>query len=121
MSYELKVRLRGLVSRTPHNITKSHRDSFRSVFLLLLFEGELDEELLEFLVAVVDAKLLETVPLKNLKSVNIEKTDEISTTLTLQKQTDLHRSLQLYGCVLLGLHIHGVTEVSFNFGFNTWR
>ena len=33
------------------------RDPFRLVLLLLRLKGELDEELLQFLVAVVDAKL----------------------------------------------------------------
>ena len=36
-------------------------DTFPSVLLLLLFEYEFNEELLEFLVAVVDAELFKTV------------------------------------------------------------
>ena len=45
------------------------------VFLLLLFEHELDEELLQFLVAIIDTDLLETVLLKDLEPVNVQDTD----------------------------------------------
>lgn len=37
----------------------SDRDSFGLVLVLLRLEGELDEELLQLLVTVVDAELLE--------------------------------------------------------------
>lgn len=40
-------------------------DLFADVFFLLSFQGELDEDLLELLVDVVDAKLLEGVILNN--------------------------------------------------------
>ena len=36
------------------------RDAFAFVFVLLLFENQFDEQLLQFFVAVIDAELLET-------------------------------------------------------------
>lgn len=42
---------------------------------LFSFQRELDENLLQFLIHVVDAKLFEAVPLKDFESVNIENSD----------------------------------------------
>lgn len=39
----------------------THRDALGLVLLLLRLEGELDEELLQLLVAVIDAELLKAV------------------------------------------------------------
>lgn len=39
--------------------TVSDRDAFGLVLLLLRLEGEFDEELLQFLVTVIDAELFE--------------------------------------------------------------
>lgn len=76
------------------------RDALTLVFLLFLLQNKLDEELLQFLIAVVDAKnipmfnififrrkilnspeLLEAVDVKYLKSVNIENADDAIETL----------------------------------------
>lgn len=43
----------------------SDRDAFGLVLLLLGLKGELDEELLQFLVAVVDAKLFKAADRNN--------------------------------------------------------
>lgn len=43
----------------------SDRDAFGLVLLLLRLKGELDEELLQFLVAVVDAKLFKAADRHN--------------------------------------------------------
>lgn len=42
----------------------SDRDAFGLVFLLLRLEGELDEELLQLLITVVNAELLEAATQK---------------------------------------------------------
>lgn len=42
-----------------------HRDAFGLVLLLLRLKGELDEELLQFLVTVVDAKLFKAADRDN--------------------------------------------------------
>jgi len=43
-------------------------DLLSHVLLLLCFEGELDEDLLEFLVDIIDTQLFETVILENLET-----------------------------------------------------
>ena len=45
-------------------------DALALVLLLLLLEHELDEELLQLLVAVVDAELLEAVVVEHLEAWN---------------------------------------------------
>ena len=50
-------------------------DAFRDVLLLLLLQGLLDEVLLQLLVDVVDAELLEAVALEDLKAKDIENAD----------------------------------------------
>ena len=50
------------------------------VLLLLRLEGELNENLLELLVTVVDAKLLERVLGQDFKAVDVEHTDDGTTT-----------------------------------------
>lgn len=42
-----------------HLQARTHRDALGLVLLLFRLEGELDEELLQLLVAVIDAELLE--------------------------------------------------------------
>lgn len=58
------------------------RDSFSHVFFLFLFENESDEQLLQFLIAVVDTELLEWVSSEYLESVDIEHTDDRGRTVT---------------------------------------
>lgn len=48
----------------------SDRDAFGLVLLLLRLKGELDEELLQFLVAVVDAKLFKAADRHNTRILN---------------------------------------------------
>jgi len=55
----------------------THGDAFRFVFLLFLLQGQFDEELLELLVAEVDAELFEAVRLENLEAVDVEKSDDV--------------------------------------------
>ena len=49
--------------------------SFSLVFLLFLFQHQLDEQLLKLFIAVVDAQLLKTVAVKDFKAVDIQYTD----------------------------------------------
>ena len=49
--------------------------AFSLVFLLLLFEHELDEQLLQLLVTVVDAQLLKTVAVEHLEAVYVQHAD----------------------------------------------
>lgn len=51
-------------------------DLFADVFLLLGLKGQFDEDLLEFLVDVVDAELLEGVILEDLEAVDVQDADE---------------------------------------------
>ena len=51
------------------------RDSLSLVLSLLCLECQLDKDLLKFLIHKVDTELLETVSLKDLKTVNIENTN----------------------------------------------
>mmetsp|Transcript_38632 Transcript_38632/g.97283 ORF Transcript_38632/g.97283 Transcript_38632/m.97283 type:complete len:293 (-) Transcript_38632:1209-2087(-) len=50
-------------------------DLLASVLVLLLLQGEVDEDLLQLLVHVVDAELFKPIFFKNLKTVNVEHTD----------------------------------------------
>jgi len=59
------------------------------VFLLLQLKDVLVELLLQFLVGVVDAELLERVDLERLKPVNVQNTDEAQSTSVLQLRIDL--------------------------------
>src|SRR5271170_4433113 len=45
-------------------------DSFSFVFFLFGLQGQLNKDLLQFLVDVIDAELFEGVPLENLESVD---------------------------------------------------
>lgn len=49
----------------PKMTAMSDRDALGLVFLLLRLEGEFDEELLQFLVTVVDAELLKAIVQKH--------------------------------------------------------
>ena len=49
--------------------------SYPLVLLLLLLQHQLDEQLLQFLVAVVDAELLETVLPKNFEAVDVKNSN----------------------------------------------
>lgn len=53
-------------------------DSFPLVLFLLAFENELDEQLLELLIAVVDAELLEAVGVEDLEPVDVQDADKSS-------------------------------------------
>ena len=61
-------------------------DAFSQVLLLLRLESQLDKQLLELLVAVVDAELLESVGAKDLKAVDVEKTHDVLPRLVLQRR-----------------------------------
>ena len=50
-------------------------DPLLPVLLLLLLQDQLNEQLLQLLVAVVDAKLLKAVFVEHLKPVNVEDPD----------------------------------------------
>ena len=50
-------------------------NSFPSVFFLFLFENQLNEQLLEFFIAVVDAELFKSIAVKNFKTVNVQHTN----------------------------------------------
>ena len=50
-------------------------DPLPLVLLLLLLQHQLDEQLLQFLVAVVDAELLETVLPKNFEAVDVKNSN----------------------------------------------
>lgn len=52
----------------------SDRDAFGLVFLLLRLEGELDEELLQLLITVVDAELLEAATQTDTHGEQVERT-----------------------------------------------
>lgn len=54
----------------PINDVKCKKQCVRSYLLGL--ESELDEDLLQFLIDEIDAKLLEAVALEDLKSVNVQ-------------------------------------------------
>merc|ERR1719516_486608 len=58
-------------------IDKGPLDTFSLVLFLLLDEHVVIEELLETLVGVVDQKLLQHVELENLKTSNVQDTDEV--------------------------------------------
>ena len=49
-------------------------DAFSLIFFLLLLQNQLDEKLLKFFVAVIDAELFERVVVKNFKTVNVKNT-----------------------------------------------
>jgi len=51
------------------------RNSLSFVLFLFCFECQLDKDLLKFLIHKVDTELLETVSLKDLKTVNIKNTN----------------------------------------------
>ena len=51
---------------------QTHLDPFSQVFLLFRLQSKLNEQLLEFLVAVVDAKLLKMVRTKDLKTIDVQ-------------------------------------------------
>ena len=51
------------------------RDAFTNILILFLLQSQLDEDLLQLLVAVVDDKLLKAVVLKDLKAVNVKDTN----------------------------------------------
>ena len=50
-------------------------DSLPVVFLLFLLKDEFHEQLLQFLVAIIDAKLLEGIFIEDFEAVNIQNTD----------------------------------------------
>ena len=52
-------------------------DLFLCILFLLLLQREFDKYLLQLLVHVVDAQLLERVVLKNLKAIDVEHTDNV--------------------------------------------
>lgn len=52
-------------------------DLLSGVLLLFLFQGQVDENLLELLIDVVDAKLLEAIDVENLETVDIENTEDV--------------------------------------------
>lgn len=52
-------------------------DALAAIFVLFRFERQLDKELLKLFVAVIDAKLLETVGLKDLKAVNVQNAEHV--------------------------------------------
>ena len=58
-------------------ISLSHLDSLLEVLLLLRLERQIDEQLLQLLIAVVDAELLEPVLLKDLKAIDVQQTHHI--------------------------------------------
>ena len=51
-------------------------DAFFLVLLLFLLQNQLDEDLLQFLVAVVDAELFERVDVEDLEAVDVEHADQ---------------------------------------------
>lgn len=51
-------------------------DSFPFIFILLLFQDQLNEQLLQFLVAIVDAQLLETVVIEDFETVDVQNADD---------------------------------------------
>mmetsp|Transcript_35583 Transcript_35583/g.48635 ORF Transcript_35583/g.48635 Transcript_35583/m.48635 type:complete len:234 (-) Transcript_35583:1331-2032(-) len=53
-------------------------DTFFLVFFLFSFKGQLDEVLLELFVHKIDTKLLETVMLEDLKTINVQDTNHSS-------------------------------------------
>ena len=58
-----------------HKAHALHAEPFLLVELLLVLQDPLVEELLEFLVAVVDAELLETVLPKNFEAVDVKNSN----------------------------------------------
>ena len=64
----------------------THLNALPKVLLLLLLEGELNEELLQLLVAVVYAKLLKAVLAEDLKPVDVQDAHHILPSASL-KQT----------------------------------
>ena len=59
-------------------LDRSPFDLLLYVFFLLSFQRELNEDLLKFLVNVVDAKLLERVVLEDFEAVDVEYTNDLS-------------------------------------------
>ena len=66
-------------------------DSLVLVLLLFLFKHHLDEQLLELLVAIVDAKLLKAVNAKHFKTVDVQNADD--TLDGMWCKVDDHRSI----------------------------
>ena len=56
-------------------------DPLPLVLLLFLFEDQLNEELLELLIAIINAQLLKGIIIKYLKPVNIKDTDDSAVVL----------------------------------------
>ena len=62
----------------------THLNPLSQVLFLLLFECELDEELLKLLVAIVDAELLKAVVLEDLEPINVQYPNHILSHTTLK-------------------------------------
>ena len=58
-------------------------DLLLSIFFLLLLECQLDKDLLELLIYIVDAQLLERVVFKDFKAVNVQHSNHGGRRLTL--------------------------------------
>lgn len=76
------ARWAALLDEVAHNLVvevldRRPLDLFCSILLLFCFEGELDEDLLELLVDVVDAQLLEGVVLEDLEAEDVLQPREI--------------------------------------------
>lgn len=69
-------------------------DALVLVLLLLLFKHYLDEQLLEFLVAIVDAELLKAVYAKHFKPVDVQHTDDCLDGVW--RKVDDHRSIYTF-------------------------
>ena len=61
----------------------AHLNTLSQVLLLLRLEGQLNEQLLQLLVAVVDTELLEAVCAKDLKAVDVQKSHHVLACLAL--------------------------------------
>ena len=62
----------------------THLNPLSQVLFLLLFQCELDEELLELLVAIVDAELLKAVVLEDLEPVDVQYSNHVLPHTTLK-------------------------------------
>jgi hypothetical protein len=79
-----------LLDKIAHNLVVEKVDggplnALSDVLLLLGLEGQFNKDLLQLLVDIVNAELLERVLLKNLESVNIQNADSVGVSTTLAK------------------------------------
>ena len=64
-------------------------DAFPLILLLLLFQNQLNKQLLQLLIAIIDTKLLKGVVIKDLKAIDIEYANDSA--VLMQRRLDERR------------------------------